>query len=279
MSFASITTFLHDRAAPQSALDFAVQAARHWGAHLHVVCAGISSSDPGFYYTGAEAILVQKDLEDAQETATELEQIAQARLGAEDITWDVETVSMMANGLEPFLADHMRFFDLAILPLPYSEGRTPTDIASFEACLFGAEIPVLVVPDHFEWLRPPARILLAWDDGAEALAAARAAIPLATKAALTEICVIDPPQFGKDRSNPGGRLAHFLARAGAKVEITIAARLRPSIAEQLIQRVAETGADLLAMGGYGHSRLREAVLGGVTRSMLRQATVPVLLAR
>ncbi len=278
MSYTSIATFLHDPARGLGTLDYAIQAARKWGAHLYVICAGIDSTDPGFYYAGAQAIAVQSNLEAAQIGATTLEQNTRARLAREDILWDVEAVTMMTGGLEPFLADHMRFYDLAILPLPYGDSGTMLDVAGFEACLFGADIPVLVVPDGKKGNLSMERVMIAWDDGAEALAAAKAAAPLATHAEVTDICLINPPQHGIDRSDPGGRMAQMLTRKGAKVQVTVAAQRQHDIAAQLLTRAKETGMDLLVMGGYGHSRLREAVLGGVTRSILRKAHLPVLMA-
>ncbi len=278
MSYTSIATFLHDPSRGLGTLDFAIQMARKWGAHLYVICAGIDSTDPGFYYAGAQAIAVQTNLEAAQIDATTLEQNVRQRLAREDILWDVETVTMMTGGLEPFLADHMRFYDLAILPLPYAEGGTLQEVAGFEACLFGADIPVLVVPDSGGKDAATSRVMIAWDDGAEALAAAKAAAPLAAQAEVTDICLINPPQHGVDRSDPGGRMAQMLTRKGAKVQVTVAAQRQSDIASQLLARAKETGVDVLVMGGYGHSRLREAVLGGVTRSILRKAHLPVLMA-
>ena len=279
MSYKSITTFLHDPDARMDSLEFAIRAARHWDAHLHVVCAGIDRVDPGFFYAGTQAIAVQQNLELAQLTAAKLEPIARARLETEDIAWDVESVTMLVSGLRPFLANHMRFFDLAILPLPYGEGQTEVDQDAFEACLFGAAIPVLVVPENAEWKSKPDHVLVAWDNGAEALAAIRAAKPITVAAAQTDIYVIGPPMHGSDRSDPGGRVAQMLVRAGAKVEISVAARTRSRISDQLLQRASETGADVIVMGAYSHSRLRESVLGGVTISMLQSATVPVFMAR
>jgi len=122
------------------------------------------------------------------------------------------------------------------------------------------------------------RVMIAWDDGAEALAAARAAAPLVGSADVTDICLINPPQHGIDRSDPGGRMAQMLTRKGAKVEVTVSAQRQYDVASQLLSRARETAADVLVMGGYGHSRLREAVLGGVTRTILRQAHLPVLMA-
>jgi nucleotide-binding universal stress UspA family protein len=278
MSFKSITTFLHDPSAALTTLDYAIDAARRWGAHLHIVAAGIDSTDPGFYYAGAQAIAIQQNHEFAQTQAGEIETIIRTRLHAEEINWDVETVSLMSGGLLSFISDHMRFFDVAILPLPYNEGRSRLDVAAFEACLFGADIPVIVVPNCNTQKPPSTRVLIAWDDGAEALAATRAMLPIIDSVGLTNICVVNPSDVGIDRSDPGGRLAQLLSRAGATVEITVSAKMRSNVAEQLIQHATETGAEMIVMGAYGHSRLREAFIGGVTRTILRQSPVPVLLA-
>ena len=279
LRYRTISTVLHDLNGRQAALEYSIEAARKWGAHLSIIAAGVDVTDPGFYYAGAQAIAVQQNLEQAQNSASDVEAFVKARLRGEDIAWDVETVTLMTSGIEPFLADQMRFFDLAILPLPYGEGRSQIDVVAFEACLFGAEIPVLVVPESASVDLPKSRILVAWDDGGEALAAARASLPMLTDVAATDVCVIDPSRVASDRSDPGGRLAQLLARAGAKVEITVAAKSGPDIASQIQQRASETGAEMIVMGAYGHSRLREAVLGGVTRSMMRTAALPVFLAR
>ncbi len=278
MSFKSITMFVHDPSAALTTLDYAILAARSWGAHLHIVAAGVDSTDPGFYYAGAQSIAIQQNLDFAQTQAREIEKVIRTRLHAEDINWDVETVTLMSGGLLSFISDHMRFFDVAILPLPYDDGQSQLDVAAFEACLFGADIPVIVVPKGNTQQPPTSRVLIAWDDGPEALAATRAVLPIIDSVDLTNICVVNPSDAGKDRSDPGGRLALLLSRAGATVEITVSAKLRSNVADQLIQHAKETGAEMIVMGAYGHSRFREAVIGGVTRTILRQAPVPVLLA-
>ena len=279
MSFSSISTVLHDPQQGTHTLEFAISTARIWGAHLHVLCAGVDSADPGFYYAGTQAIAVQQNLEDAQLSAQHLKDMAEERLKGEDIAWDVESVTAMTAGLAPFVARHIRYSDLVVLPLPYGAECNQIDVVIFEACLFDADVPVIAVPKGTEWTEAPGRLLIGWNEGAEALAAAKVALPLAANALLTDIFVIQPSSSSSDRSDPGGRLAQLLARAGARVEITVAAEHGPNIAHQLLQGAREKAADLLVMGGYGHSRLREAVLGGVTRSMLKEATLPILLAR
>ena len=279
MSIRQIATLLHDPDGAKDALNYAIAAARRWNAHLHVLCAGGDETEPGFYYAGAHAIDVQMNFKRTREIALELETRTRAFLETEDVVWDVTSVTTAVHGLQSLISDHMRFSDLAVLPLPYGPACGRVDVAAFEACLFGADIPVIVVPSAASAPVDPDRVLIAWDDSSEALAAARAATPFIDAAKLTEICVIDPPADALDRSDPGGRLARLLARSGAKIEVTVTARTHPSISNQLLRHATETDADLLVMGGYGHSRLREAVLGGVTRSILAEAHLPVLMAR
>ncbi len=278
MTFKSIATYIQNSEGDQQALEFAIDAARKWGAHLHVVAAGINSIDPGYYYAGAPIVAAQQNLINAQGTAREIEKVVRDRLEAEDINWDVETVTLLTSSIEHFLLDHMRFFDVAILPLPYSPNCSHLDVIAFEACLFGAGIPIILVPTDKRSEIPSSRIMIAWDNGSEALAASRAALPIATEVELSEICVIDPSRFGSDRSDPGGRVAQMLARSGARVEITVAAKMHSDVTMQLLQRANETGAEMIVMGAYGHSKLHQAVLGGVTRSMLKNANLPLLLA-
>lgn len=278
MTYTSIATILHNKDADKSALEFAISFARHHDAHLHVLCTGVDETEPGFYYAGAHAIAVQQNFDLAREEADQLETAAQARLASEDIKWDVQSVTVMPGGLDPFLADHMRFFDLTILPAPHQGNNDRIDAMTFEACLFGADVPVLVVPQGVEMKGNFDNIKVAWDDGVEAMAAARAALPLMKDAKITTIAIVDPPMHAPDRSDPGGKLAAYLVRNGAKVDVAIHARTQPSIAAQLLARAAETDVDLMVMGAYGHSRMREAILGGVTRDMLRLTTLPLLMA-
>ncbi len=278
MTYQSITTVIHDLDESHAALEWAIAASRAWGAHLNIICAGVDHSDPGYYYAGAQAIAVQENLSVAQSAASQIEDMIKTRLATEDILWDCEAVTVMLNGLEPFIADHARFFDLAILPKPYGADRSRIDVTIFETCLFGADIPVIVVPDGAPFVAEPKTILVGWDDGAEALAACRAALPFFAKAVATDICIIDPPLDRQDRSDPGGRLAHMIARHGASASITVAAKGPDSIAAELLRRGMEKDASLLVMGAYGHSRLREAMLGGATRDILQTTSLPILMA-
>ena len=110
------------------------------------------------------------------------------------------------------------------------------------------------------------------------MTAVRRAMPFLTAADSVEITVIDPSPHGPERSDPGGALCQMLTRHGVKAEIAVLARTMPQISDILNRRATEIGADMVVMGAYGHSRFREAILGGTTRDMLEHAEVPVFLA-
>ncbi len=277
MGYTSLATVLHRRDLQQSALEAAIDAANRWNAHLHILCTGVNYVEPGFYYAGAQAIAVQENLEQAQEDAVALETQARARLSREDISWDMQAITVMPAGLDGFLADDLRFHDLILLPAPYNDAPDTIDVSIFESCLFGADRPVLVIPPGVTDLGFD-KIMIGWDDGEEALAAARAALPVLQLADVTEITVIDPPTTAPDRSDAGGRLAQYLARFDTRPEINVIARTGDTLAKQLLRRAHERDIDLIVMGAYGHSRLREAILGGATRDMLKIADRPLLMA-
>ena len=92
------------------------------------------------------------------------------------------------------------------------------------------------------------------------------------------ITIVDPPTHGAERSDPGGALCQMLVRHGVKAEVTVLARTMPRISEVLARHVRDMNADMLVMGAYGHSRFRQAILGGATRNTLESTEVPVFMA-
>lgn len=279
MRFASIATILRDSSADANTLRLAMSLSRHLKAHLSVLCSASLPEASGIFYTGTQAVAIHQDLAVIEDRPLELETMARDALRFHNASWDIESITLFGGGLNEVLAQKIRYQDLVILPLPYGEERNAVDVVNFEASLFQARTPVMVAPAKTKFEETPQTILMAWDNSDEALAAARAALPLIVAAKRTYIHVIEPPYHGVDRSDPGGRLAEVFARAGAHVDITVAARQGPNTARQLMDQAEKIDADLMVMGGYGHSRLHEAVLGGVTRTMLHEARLPVLLAR
>ncbi|GGG36258.1 universal stress protein A [Caldovatus sediminis] len=185
------------------------------------------------------------------------------------------------EGIAPELVSlHARYADLAIVGQQDPEGGgSPAAGAILEATLFASGRPVLIVPYAGRFESVGRKVLIGWNASREASRAVHDALPLIARADSVTVLTINP-RIGPDGHGeaPGADIALHLARHGLKVEVE---RLNaPDVAdgELLLNRAAELSADLLVVGGYGHSRLRELMLGGVTRTLLRQMTLPVLMS-
>ncbi|WP_313137319.1 universal stress protein [Paracoccus jeotgali] len=263
----------------QNQLAAAIEMARREDAHLEVFCLGVDHSQTGYYYAGASAYVFQENIDKAMASAESLETMIRKRLQGETIRWSVESAVAQVGGLTTLIGMRARFADLVVLTRPYSETAAPDAEAVTEAALFEGGAPVLIVPRGELPETLARRVLIAWDQSEEAMTAIRRAMPMLAKAESVEITVIDPSPHGPERSDPGGALCQMLTRHGVRASIAVLARTMPQISEILAQRAIEIGADLIVMGAYGHSRFREAILGGTTRTMLRKTSIPVLMAR
>lgn len=280
MSFKSLTTIVTSEAETREAVAGAAQLARLFDAHLDVLALGVDRTQVGYSYLGTGGVLMQVALERAEAEARAAEGAAKAALEAEapGLRWSVEGAVAQAGGVGDLVALRARFADLVVLPRPYGKGRPADAEAVAEAALFEGQAPVLVLPEGKPLSRLPERIVIGWNQSREAMVAVRRALPLLKSAKAVEIAVIDPPHHGPERSDPGGMLCQMLVRQGVKAEVSVLARSMPRISDVLNRHLREIDADLLVMGAYGHSRFREAILGGATRNMLEQAEVPVFMA-
>jgi nucleotide-binding universal stress UspA family protein len=148
-----------------------------------------------------------------------------------------------------------------------------------EAALIDSGRPVLAIPYAGNFESIGQRVLVGWNASREASRAVHDALPLLAKAESTCVFLANPKRgLAAHGEEPGADIARHLARHGLKVEV--AKTVADDVADSalLLNHASDMGADLLVMGAYGHSRLREFILGGVTRSLLREMTVPVLLS-
>lgn len=249
-------------------------------AHLDVLALGVDRTQIGYSYVGAGALMVQSALEQAEVEArqTEAATLSALRAEGETLRYGVEAAVAQIGGLTEIIASRARFADLVVLSRPYAQGRYAEAEAMVEAALFEGRAPVLILPDAGLGAAPARRVVVAWNQSAEAMAAVRHALPMLRLADRVCITVIDPPGHGPERSDPGGMICQMLVRHGVKAEISVLARTLPRVSDVLARHVTDQNADLLVMGAYGHSRFREAILGGATRHMLEQCKVPVLMA-
>lgn len=174
----------------------------------------------------------------------------------------------------PALRLHARYADLVVLGQPEpGEGLERTVV---EDVILDAGRPVLVVPYAGRFSDAGKRVLVAWNGSREAARAVSDALPLLQGAQSVEVVAFDAPTAAGDL--PAAPIAHYLARHG--IRATAARQSAPGldIGAQILSRAADDDADLIVMGAYGHSRLRELALGGATRTILDAMTVPVLLS-
>ena len=136
-----------------------------------------------------------------------------------------------------------------------------------EAALFESGRPVLIVPYIQKAGLKLDRAMVCWDGSRNAARAIADALPLLARAKAVEVVIVTG-EPGKERRDRGADIAHHLARHGLKVEVERLVAGDIDIASTILSRAADLGADLIVMGGYGHSRLREFVLGGATRGIL-----------
>lgn len=278
MSFKTVTTVIFNFETDVHALDAAVALARRENAHLDVICLGLDRTQPEFYYAGASAMALQDNLQQAQADSHAIEEQVSKRLAGEDVPWVANAMTAQMAGLTPQLAYFLRFSDVVVLPRPYGEDRGHEHEEIVEAALFTGNVPVLIIPDETSLPETFSRVVVAWNESEEALGTIRASLPILQGADLVDVTIIDPPQHGPDRSDPGGALCQMLVRHGVRAEVSVLAKTMPRVADVIQRHVMDKDADLLVMGAYGHSRLRQSIMGGATRNILESTAVPVLMS-
>ncbi len=256
--------------------DYAVSVASAFDAHLTGIAflfdpiVPISSTG----YLPAEVIESQQaDSQAAAKTAIDRFAAATKRAG---LSAEPVTLSSSFGGAGDRFGRIARRFDLAIVGQAEPETSTVDGIIA-ETVLFESGRPVIVVPYIQKAPLKLDNVMVCWDGSRPAARAIADAMPLLEKAGRVEIVIV-ANELGKEHEIEGADMGQHLARHGLNVDVHRITRGDIDIADALLSHAADSGADFMVMGGYGHSRLREFVLGGVTQLMFRSMTVPVLMA-
>lgn len=172
-----------------------------------------------------------------------------------------------------------RYADLLVLGQPDPAAPSPAVYSDFpEYVTLNCGCPVLLVPYATASRGTGENVLIAWNASAESTRAVHSAIPLLRRAKLVHVVVFNPDSLPDAHGEePGADIALYLARHDIKVEVTQNA-VEGDVGDALLSLASSLGSDLLVMGCYGHSRFREILLGGATRTILQSATLPVLMS-
>lgn len=251
----------------------AADLARRHGAHL----TGLHVADivsPVVYAGGAVlADLLEGMRRDALAEAYRVEAVFRERLRLEGLAGEWRQVEGITREQ---VALHARYADLVVAGQEDPAAGYPPLSGTVEHALFASGRPVLVVPAAGRFEAVGRKVLVGWNASREAVRAVNDALPLMAEAEAVTVLAANPRQGPYDHGDePGADIGLHLARHGVKVSVERISAEDLHAGDLLLDRAAELSADLLVVGAYGHSRLRELVFGGVTRTLLRETTVPV----
>jgi len=270
-----IVVNLNVGAKANSASDYAISVAAALDAHLTgiVFLYGpiVPVSRAG--YVAPELEVIERHNEAAVEAARESFTAASTRAGikAEPLTLSASLVSAGDQ-----FGQIARRFDLAIVGQAEPDANAVEE-RIVEAALFDSGGPLIVVPYIQRGPVKLEHVMVCWDSGRAAARAIRDAMPFLRRAGRIEVVIVSNEPGKQDQIERADMGAH-LARHGLNVAVKRVPLGGVDVAAILLSHAADGGVDFIVMGGYGQSRLREFVLGGVTRSMLRTMTAPVLMS-
>ena len=256
--------------------DYAISVASRLEAHITGIAIAFvpNIQRAGTAYLSVEKIeALQRDNEAAAETIVEWFAAATASAG---ISAEKQILRANMSDAADQFGRIARRFDIAIVGQVEPDG-SPVQAMVCESTLFESGRPMIIVPYIQTAPLKLDRIMVCWDGSRPAARAIADAMPLLKRAGTIEVVSVTSER-GKQDEIEGADIGHHLARHGLKVEVTRITRGELDVEDVLLSHAADSDADFMVMGGYGHSRLREFVLGGVTRSMLRTMTVPTLMS-
>jgi nucleotide-binding universal stress UspA family protein len=261
----------HDAAA-----DYAISVARAFEAHLAGISFAYEPVVPGSVFGSVAVELIathRAECEKAARAAVSSFEEAIRRTGVSAES-RLQTVSV-AEAASMF-GRIARRFDLSVVAQAEPEKLPGRDLI-IEAALFESGRPVLVVPYIQRDGLKLDRVMVCWDGSRNAARAVGDALPLLVRAKSVEVVIV-AGEAGKSDELPGADIAHHLARHGLKVELQRIVSPGLDVANTILSHAADAGTDFIVMGGYGHSRMRELVLGGATRGILASMTVPTFMS-
>ncbi len=249
------------------------------GAHLAVLAVALAAPPPiGEYAAVVSDVWLQERREDLERlricTAS-----ATALLASSAVSSDISSEYPEEASADEMIGRRARYTDLVVLgPELFAHALLRRKV--LEGALFSSGKPVLLVPEGRAPSLRPKRVMVGWDSRLEASNAVHHALALLKGADDVHVVLVDPLR-GEDEqgAEPGADIATYLARHGVKVTVDQISSQGRSVADSLRRHAVDMAADMLVMGAYGHSRLRERMFGGVTRSILEAPSLPVFLAR
>ena len=255
---------------------YAISVAEKFEAHLVGIAVSYEPVIPGTVMGGVPPDVIEgQRAESTRRANAAIMRFEQAAKRA-GISMETRLITASVAGAADQIGRIARRFDLAIVGQPARKPSLPDQVLD-EGVLFESGRPVIFVPFVQTGGVKLDRIMVCWDGSRVASRAVADSMPLLKKAKQVEIVIVSSKP-AKDDELPGADLGQHLARHGLSIGIKRITSPDTDVASMILSYAADSSADMIVMGGYGHSRLREFVLGGVTRGLLESMTVPVLMS-
>lgn len=280
MPLKNLLVFTDGGDATEARLDTAIALAERWAGHVTCVAATAHPSFNLVYESVPASQEYFKEVQEAHAEAAGLARRAQAYLVSKGRKGDTRWASDTLGGMPEIAAIHGYYADLPIVGQPGTGDFAALRNAIFDGVLYDSGRPALMIPEGWGGKPVGTKVVAAWSPSREASRAVHDALPFIAAAGGVSVAVVDPNvgdrTYGEE---PGADIATALARWEVAVTVDRLPGAGQNVAEALLHHADAISADLIVMGGYGHSRLREALIGGVTRDMIATATVPVFFSR
>lgn len=274
MAFKSFLVF-HALEEPTSALKPVIELAQEFDAHLDVVVLASLMTPSVAMYDGAPASYWAELNNEMSARAAERVNDVEKMMGEMSVSATVAAECNYIGQISHSIARYSLCVDACVVDKRALQSQQAVAKA-FDGALFEAGCPILLIGEKAPNLNPASTVIIAWNGRPEASKAVHRSLPISQQAKEVHVVAVDPNEadFGED---PGDDIATFLARHDVKATVDAVPSGGKSVVETLLQRAKDLNADLLVMGGYGHSKTREWILGGATRDILDSADLPVFL--
>ena len=280
MSWKDILVIVSEAAADEPALALGEALARQCSScHLSAAFLTPLPDEPLAYEPTVVAGVWAELLGRARQEAEVERKKVEARLKQFSADVDLRNAEALSRDLGRVAAVHARYADVAIMTRPTEGAGVELREEIIEGVLFHSGRPALIAPPNWKGATIGKRVVVAWDASREATRALSEAQALLDKADKVTVVTVDakPKMFGHG-DQPGANIAAHLSRRGLPADVRNVDSMGRSASLAILEEATALDADLVVMGGYAHSRLRELVFGGATRELLRTANVPLLMA-
>ena len=274
MTIKDILVGLGTREKSDPARDYAFQMAAHYRAHVTGIAYALVPDVPFSVYPGFITGIADDYRAEASKAIAGVRSRFEETARAAAIEHAFETHMCSVQRAAADFAHRLRTADLGIVTQHKTEEMEAFGDMFLESALFQAGRPLIIVPRAFQLPFSLNRVLIAWDATIHAARAVAAAAPLLAAGATIEVFTAEEPSKGKGLR--GDALVQNLRRHG--LDAVLAERRDRDVPEAILREIETFGPNIVVMGGYGHSRFREFVLGGATKLILEKMPVPILMA-